>query len=147
MALTIEVFQSTTGKNIKKVEANDGRVMRFADGKPISSSSYAAYKSHTVTSERFQRDNLQEIQNTDQLGSPFDSRTMIERGNLGEPGTDEYIQNVRNNQWVGFYASEDTPDDPFKAAEEYEKMVSELTDVKSEQRRQEIKESYNIGGS
>lgn len=146
MAKTLDVFQTTTGTKVKKVEASDGRIMRFADGTPITSQSYGAYKSHTPASEKFSRGNLENIEDTENLGFPFDSRTF-RTVEAEKPGTEARKKIQRNNQWVGFLASKDTPDDPFEAAEQYQEMVSRLTGIENEDKRREIKEDYNIGGS
>lgn len=146
MSKTIDVFETTAGVTVKKVEDKNGVIRRFADGTPITPSSYGAYKSHEPASERFQRGNLQDIEDTDSLGFPFDSRTFKDIGQYDQ-GSTARRRIQKNNQWVGFLASEETPDDPFKAAEDYEKMVSELTGVENADRRREIKERYNIGGS
>lgn len=146
MSKTLDVFETTTGKTVKKVEASDGRIMRFADGKPINPSEYGAYKSHTPSVEKFQREHLDTIESTDDLGFPFNSRTF--RNIEALPGGSAKRKEVqKNNQWVGFLSAEGTPDDPFKAAEEYTKMVAELENAKSEEKRQDIKRDYNIGGS
>lgn len=152
MSNVLDVFQTTAGTTVKKVEAKDGRIMHFADGDPINQQSFASYKSHTPANEFFDRGNLQDIESTDELGEPFNSRSTVPRDKIGKPGTEEYRKNVINNQWIGFLASDKTPDDPMEASDQFQEMVSELDNVdpeadNSEQQRMDIKDQYNIGGS
>lgn len=50
MADTLEQFETTDGQTVKKVQAKDGRIMRFADGTPINAKQYAGKARHGVTS-------------------------------------------------------------------------------------------------
>lgn len=146
MSITLEKFQTTKGTTVKKVEAKDGRVMRFADGKPIKSDSYGAYKSHTPATEKLIRGNLKDIDSIEQLGNEYEYKTTVDTSNYPK-GSDGRVEAANRNRWIGFKTSDNTPDDPLEAAKEYEKMKQELKDIDDPERQQEIKEKYNIGGS
>jgi len=148
MSKTLEVFETTAGVTVKKIEDSKGRIQRFASNRQeaISASSYGAYKSHTPANEKFDRGHLQEVETTDQLGFPYNSRTF-KNIDSEDKGSEERKRIQNNNQWLGFLSHENTPEDPMKAAEEYQEMVDRLKGVDDPQRQEEIKEDYNIGGS
>jgi len=146
MARTLDVFETSAGTKVKKVEASDGRVMRFADGTPIDSRQYGSYKSHKTDTEKFQRGNLGEVETVSELGFPYDQSgtTNTEAFPKGSDGRERSRQ---RNAWLGFYQTEDTPDDKMEAARQYSQMVSELKDANTEDEEDEIRQQYNIGGS
>lgn len=152
MSKVLEVFETTRGVKVKKVEASDGRIMRFASepgqsgATPISPASYGAYKSHTPDNEKFDRGNLKDVETTEGLGFPYNSRTF-KNIESEEKGTEARKRIQQNNQWIGFLSHENTPDDPMEAAELYQEMVGRLKDVDDPDRQEEIKRDYNIGGS
>lgn len=146
MGKTLEVFETTSGTRVKKVEASDGRVMRFADGKPIKPRSYGAYKSHKPDTEHFKRGNIQDIDSVDELGNEY-KYSSTDNTYGYEVGTDERSESTARNQWVGFLMSEETPDDEMEAAKQYNNMLSDLNGENDPEKQEAIKESYNIGGS
>lgn len=146
MSKTLEKFETTGGTTVKKIEASDGRVMRFADGKPIKSNSYGAYKSHTPESEWAKRENLQHIDNVKELGNEYQYSTTANIANY-DRGSDKRLEAADRNRWIGFRTSDKTPDDDLEAAKQYAQMKQELKDIDNPERQREIKEKYNVGGS
>lgn len=147
MAETLEVFETTAGTRVKKVRNKNGDIQRFADGTPISDSSYGAYKSHRPATEVFKRGNRQDIDSVEGLGHPFDADTTMGNVNAFKQGSDEYRQAVEINRWIGFRDTDSTPDDPYEAAKEYEQMVDDLEGVEDSDEQRRIKQRYNIGDS
>ena len=49
MTELIESFETTAGTSVRKVRDKNGRIMRFADGTPVSAKAYGGYARHKTT--------------------------------------------------------------------------------------------------
>lgn len=73
MADTLIQFTTTAGQLVKKVEAKDGRLMRFVDGTPITVKQYAGYARHAA-------EDLQTPRRDEPASSPFRREDVDDTG-------------------------------------------------------------------
>lgn len=143
-----ERFETTGGATFQKEQTDSGARYR-KNGKFVSQQQYAAGKSHTGEAEYIKRGNKGGIDAVDdiaELGHPYDAE-LTQNVNAFERGTEARKRAAETNRWLGFKHSEDTPDDPREAAEQYAEMKDELEQATTPDEEQDIKQQYNIGGS
>lgn len=146
MADIIETFETTAGTVYHKKEDTAGRTYHHKEGEGrISGKSFGAGKSHRAVSEAKRGHDV----DADDLGHPYD-QAAEGKGYLpteAMPEGDAREKAGAKNAFVGFLESEGTPDDVVEAAQEYDDMLAELKEKKSQADQEEVREKYGVGGS
>lgn len=148
MTKTLETAVTTDGQTLRKIRDSAGRVQYLVDGTQVKQQTYAGKKAHTPDVEYFKMGHLADsVDSVEDLGPPFDAKTTVPAIDTLPEGSEERHKAAEVNRWLGFKFDRNTPDDPLEAAKEYTEMVKELRKYDSVEKRQEVRERYNIGGS
>jgi len=150
MARTLETVTTSAGTRYSKKVSSDGRQYHVKHGSgQVKQQSYAAAKSNTTAVQVLERGNLGGVEALDDvtdLGEEYAAQLTRDVRQY-ERGSPERKEAADVNRWLGFRYSQDTPDDPIEAAEQYQEMKNRLKEATSERQERDIKRDYNIGGS
>lgn len=143
-----DAFETSSGSVWYQARNSDGDVYHVKQGEGQKyQTSYAAAKTHNLTNSI--AENRADIDDIIDNMEMIDTRTVDTSGL--ELGTLERALGSNRNQMLGYiYAKYDeieNEEDWQEALEDYSQFVDEIESASSDERREEIRENYNVGGS
>lgn len=138
-----DAFETTSGDVWYQANDELGRTYHVKQGEgQKSQQAFAAAKSHTPETAAVKRGETPDLSSTQTYDREISvPTTAIDRGTV------EYRLGVNRNKWLGFFKSDDTPDDKEAAFDQYSQMIEDLNDADTPDEREGIRRAYGLGGS